>query len=244
MPPMLDTICQESRTGFGRVCLPVKVSSRTNTIEFPAFRVGPLLREVLDHSKRTKGGPAPYDVYAARPWPYLTFGTNLSGHMGNQNAFVFPVPGTPISVVPVDADYLPLFDIPGLRIDPNLAKDERYRGECIFLVPEPGEYEGFSFEDRGSVSVYTDGTSFKWVHKNEEGREVNGQFGKYAVCGWVSDEDNLFVDGLLYRDGITCDGLLKVGEFERIKIHNDPDFRPHQPQAADSNEYGTQPVIS
>ncbi|KAE9582166.1 Heterokaryon incompatibility protein 6, OR allele [Colletotrichum fructicola] len=245
MPPMLEKIHEDSRAAFGRVCLPIEVSMSANTIAFPAFRVGSLLEEALAHSEKTQLEPAPYDVYTAKPWPYLTFGTNPAGHISNQNAFVFPVPGTPDLVVPIDADYQPLFDIPGLQISPQDATAyPRYNGNCIFLVPSPDGCEGFSFNP-GRVSVYTDGESFKWVHEDKEGREFNGQFSKYAICGRLSDHDNLLVSGLLHMDGVIHDGPWKVGEFERIRIHSNPRFEQRRPQSEEnSNESVPQPAIS
>ncbi|WYZ34137.1 hypothetical protein EsH8_I_000413 [Colletotrichum jinshuiense] len=218
--PVLEDIHRPPRAGFAPAGLPVQVNMVTDSLRFPALRLGNLADLVVEHSSWTRSKSPPDAVFSARPWSYTALQMREGKRSCGQEAFVFwkqsEVDPRQLRDPEVERK---LFELPSVRITPDDAGFHRwYRHVQVYLVPGPDEYRGFSFEEPGNVSVCCDEPSCTWIHDDRLGRETVGTFSKYALCCRDLGRGDVRVEGLLHMDGLAYEGVWRTGNFEHINM--------------------------
>ncbi|GKT43370.1 heterokaryon incompatibility protein 6, OR allele [Colletotrichum spaethianum] len=189
--PELAKIHQACRVGLAPAGLPVSFNLAANSLRFPILRLGRLGDVIYEYGSQARASNSiPRDAF--QPWTFTALETFNGIRMCSQQFIDFHFNNPPV-------------------------QSEHHRLE-VYLLPEPDEYKGFSFEQVGSVSVCVDAISCTWIHGDREGRKTIGRFNRYALCGEDLGYGDVRAHGLLHMNGLAHEGVWKSGHFEYIDL--------------------------
>ncbi|KAF4775393.1 heterokaryon incompatibility protein [Colletotrichum scovillei] len=220
--PLLTEMYDETAAGFGPVGLPISLKMAEDSLGFPAFKLGKLCDVLSEYDTQARRASPPGSVVAAKPWPYTVFEMSHEGRNKScdQVAFVFWTQDPTNPQRPQFPEVEQLFrKLPGHDITAyDAGRREEYQDLYVYLAPKADKYDGFSFEEPGSVSVCVDNLSCVWIHDGLDKRETEGRFSKYAICARDLGRGDIRIAGLLHMDGLVHEGVWKSGQFENVSL--------------------------